>query len=52
MSNELAATLGKPDSQFYSEFCLVCGPLPFNELCEKTLKSAGFDDTRTHYFRG
>lgn len=52
MSNEIAASLFKPDSTFYAEFCLVCGPLPFNELCEKTLKSAGFDDNRIHYFRG
>lgn len=52
MSNEIAASLFKSDSAFYSEFCFVCGPLPFNELCEKTLQSAGFDGSRMHYFRG
>ncbi|XP_031623674.1 cytochrome b5 reductase 4 isoform X2 [Contarinia nasturtii] len=52
MSEELAASLLKLDSKFYSEFCFVCGPLPFNQLCEKTLRSVGFDDKRTHFFRG
>lgn len=52
MSDEIAATLYQSDSNFYSEYCLVCGPLPFNELCESYLKCAGFDENRIHLFRG
>lgn len=52
MSNTIAATLFKSDSTFYSEYCLVCGPLAFNELCEKCLQSAGFDESHIHLFRG
>lgn len=52
ISNEIAATLFKSDSKFYSEYCLVCGPLTFNELSEKCLKSAGFDENHIHLFRG
>lgn len=52
MSNEIADSLFKIDSEFYSEYCFVCGPLPFNELCEKTLRCAGFDENHLHLFRG
>lgn len=52
MSEDLAASLFESDSKFYSDYCLVCGPQPFNELCEKTLRSIGFDEKRMHYFRG
>lgn len=52
MTNEMADGLFKMDSKFYSEYCLVCGPLPFNDLCEKTLRSAGFDENHLHLFRG
>lgn len=52
MSNEIAASLFKSDSAYFSEYCFVCGPLPFNELCEKTLQYAGFDEHHIHSFRG
>lgn len=52
MTDEIAINLFKPDSIYYSEYCLVCGPQPFNELCEKTLRFAGYDENRMHYFRG
>lgn len=52
MTSDIATSLFKNDSQYYSEFCLVCGPLPFNELCANTLKQAGFDEKNIHYFRG
>lgn len=52
MTDEIATSLFKTDSQFHSEFCLVCGPLPFNELCEKMLQQAGYDEHNIHYFRG
>ncbi|XP_055317973.1 cytochrome b5 reductase 4 isoform X2 [Sitodiplosis mosellana] len=52
MTDEIAQSLFKSDSKFYSEYCLVCGPQPFNELCTKTLGLAGYDENRMHYFRG
>lgn len=52
MTDEIAISLFKTDSTFYSEYCLVCGPQPFNELCEQTLRSAGYDENHMHYFRG
>lgn len=52
MNDEIATSLFKSDSEFYSEYCLVCGPLPFNDLCEKTLRQAGYQDDCLHYFRG
>lgn len=51
MSDEIADSLFKIDSKFHSEYCFVCGPLPFNELCEKTLRNVGFDENNLHLFR-
>lgn len=52
MSDDIAASLFDVNSTCHSDFCLVCGPLPFNELCERTLRSVGFTANRLHFFRG
>lgn len=52
MSNEIAESLYKTDSKYHSEYCFVCGPLLFNELCLETLKCAGFEEKYVHLFRG
>lgn len=52
MSADIATSLFKSDSSYYSEFCLVCGPLPFNDLCQTLLHQAGFDEQKIHFFRG
>lgn len=52
ISADIATSLFKSDSQYYSEFCLVCGPLHFNDSCETLLHQAGFDEEKIHLFRG
>lgn len=52
ISNEIATSLFKTDSQYHSSYCLICGPLPFNDLCFKILLSVGYKEHQIHQFRG
>lgn len=52
MSTEIADSLATETSTSYSTFCLICGPAPFNDLCQTELNAAGFEDDVLHFFRG
>lgn len=52
MSERISNGLAALTSTCYSTFCLVCGPAPFNELCQKLLGLAGFQDNELHFFYG
>lgn len=52
MSDEIATSLFNSVSDSYATYCLVCGPSPFNELCQKTLTQVGYTEDCLHLFRG